>query len=98
MVELVKELKAECGSLNQRLLSVENKNKNQENEIEILKKNLTSIREEVLKEKIQQKKIEKDPSNKMDTSPTLLRRGRPAQLIPFQLNNGYIQLKIIYLS
>jgi len=81
LVELVKELKAECGSLNQRLLSVENKNKNQDIEINILKHNLTIIREEV-------KNIEKDPSNKMDTSSTLLRRGRPARLIPLELNFG----------
>ncbi len=93
---LVKELKAECGSLNQRLISVENRSINQENEIEILKNNLTSVRKEVLKEHRQQKKMNEEieiaePPNTIDTSSMLSRRGRPAQLIPLQLHNGYIK-------
>jgi len=73
---------------NQRLLLVENTNKNQENEIEILRNNFSSIRAtlQVNEEAVTEPPIE------IGTSSVLIRRGRPAQLIPLQSNNGYIKL------
>ncbi len=93
LIPLMRYIKAEYSSLNQRLLFVENKSMHQENDIGILKYNLSSILK-VLSRKQPNKlenDIETEPVNNVEAVDTssATRRVRPARLLPLQLINGY---------